>query len=104
MNWNDILHEVATLKCAEAPVEVAGVQYDSRGVRSGGLFVAMRGGSADGNRFIEAAISQGATAVLTDSSEAYEKLRREHANLGAALVEHGRRALAEASSALFGHP
>lgn len=104
MDWSDILHEVETRKCAEAPAEVSGVQYDSRRVHPGDLFVAMRGGSADGNRFIEAAISQGATAVLTDSSEAYERLRREHPNLGAALVEHGRRALGEASSAFFGHP
>jgi UDP-N-acetylmuramoyl-L-alanyl-D-glutamate--2,6-diaminopimelate ligase len=31
-------------------------------------------------------------------------LRCEHAKIGAALVEHGRRALSEASSAVFGHP
>jgi UDP-N-acetylmuramoyl-L-alanyl-D-glutamate--2,6-diaminopimelate ligase len=104
MDWNDMLHEISTLKCAASPVEVSGVQYDSRRVRSGDLFIAMRGGSADGNRFIEAAISQGATAVVTDSSESYERLRREHVSMGAALVEHGRRALAEASSAYFGHP
>ncbi|WP_035347877.1 UDP-N-acetylmuramoyl-L-alanyl-D-glutamate--2,6-diaminopimelate ligase [Edaphobacter aggregans] len=104
MNWNDVLCEMATLKCAESPVEIAGVQYDSRRVHPGDLFVAMRGGSADGNRFIDAAIAQGAAAVVTDSSEAYEALRQKHGSLGAALVEHGRRALAEASSAVFGHP
>jgi UDP-N-acetylmuramoyl-L-alanyl-D-glutamate--2,6-diaminopimelate ligase len=64
----------------------------------------MRGGMADGNRFIDTAITQGASAVLTDSPEAYERLRREHSETGAALVEHGRRALAEASAAIFGHP
>jgi UDP-N-acetylmuramoyl-L-alanyl-D-glutamate--2,6-diaminopimelate ligase len=104
MNWNDVLREVATLKGAEAQVEIAGVQYDSRCVRAGDLFVAMRGGSADGNRFIDTAISQGAAAVLTDSPEIYERLRHAHDNIGAALVERGRRALAEASSAVFGHP
>ena len=104
MQWNDVLHEVAVLASTEAPVEVAGVEYDSRRVKRGDLFVAMRGGVADGNRYIEAAIAQGAVAVVTDSREAYERLRRERTGVGAALVERGRRALAEASSVVMGHP
>jgi UDP-N-acetylmuramoyl-L-alanyl-D-glutamate--2,6-diaminopimelate ligase len=104
MDWNDVLHEVTTLARAEAPVAVSGVQYDSRRVRHGDLFIAMRGGSSDGNRYIDAAVAQGASAVITDSREMFEKLKGEHANAGAALVEHGRRALAEASSAVFGQP
>jgi UDP-N-acetylmuramoyl-L-alanyl-D-glutamate--2,6-diaminopimelate ligase len=104
MDWNDVLHDVTTLARAEAPVVVAGVQYDSRRVRTGDLFVAMRGGSSDGNRYIDVAVSQGASAAIADSREAFDKLRREHANIGGALVEHGRRALSEASSAVFGHP
>ena len=104
MQWNDVLYEVTVQASTEAPVEVAGVEYDSRRVKRGDLFVAMRGGVADGNRFIEAAIAQGAVAVVTDSREAYERLRRERPGVGAALVEQGRRALAEASSAVMGHP
>ena len=52
-------------------------------------------GLTDGNRFVEAAVAQGAAAVVTDSREVYERLRREHAAIGVALVERGRRALAE---------
>ncbi|MBB5328624.1 UDP-N-acetylmuramoyl-L-alanyl-D-glutamate--2,6-diaminopimelate ligase [Tunturiibacter gelidoferens] len=84
--------------------KLSGVQYDSRQVRRGDVFVAMRGEATDGNRYIEAAIGAGASAVVTDSREAYEKLRREHAQVGAALVERGRRALAEVSSEVMGHP
>jgi len=104
MDWNDVLHEVVTQECREAPVKVTGVQYDSRRVRQGDLFVAMRGGSADGNLYIDSAIAQGASVVITDSRETYSKLRREYPSVGSALVEHGRRALAEASAAVFGHP
>jgi UDP-N-acetylmuramoyl-L-alanyl-D-glutamate--2,6-diaminopimelate ligase len=104
MRWNDVLRELAVLECVGAPVEIGGVEYDSRRVEPGKLFVAMRGGATDGNRYIEAAIAQGAAAVVTDSREAYERLRRDHAGLGAALVERGRRVLAEASSAVMGHP
>ncbi|RZU42819.1 UDP-N-acetylmuramoyl-L-alanyl-D-glutamate--2,6-diaminopimelate ligase [Edaphobacter modestus] len=104
MDWNEVLREIAVIQSAEGEVPVRGVQYDSRRVVSGDLFVAMRGGSADGNQFIDKAISQGAVTVVTDSPEAYEKLRQKHAGTGAALVEYGRRALAEASAAIFGHP
>jgi len=104
MDWNDVLREIAAVKYAEAAVTVHGVQYDSRRVQPGDLFVAMRGGATDGNRFLDKAIAQGAIAIVTDSADVYEALRREHPGTGVALVEHGRRALAEASSAVFGHP
>ena len=41
---------------------------------------------------------------MTDSQEAYAKLRREHPEIAGAYVEHGRRALAELSAAVLGHP
>ena len=104
MEWNEVLREVSVLECAGGPIEVTGVQYDSRRVGHGDVFIAMRGGSADGNRYIDTAIAQGAVAVVTDSRDAYEMLGREHSTLAAALVERGRRGLAEASSAVMGHP
>lgn len=104
MRWTDFVTKVGVEKSAGAPVEVTGVEYDSRRVGRGDVFVAMRGGAADGNRYIEAAVAQGASAVVTDSREAYEALRRDYASVGAALVGHGRRALAEASAAVMGHP
>ena len=104
MQWNEAMARVATVELAGVQVDVAGVEYDSRRVSRGDVFVAMRGGVSDGNRYIEAAVAQGAAAVVTDSREAYEVLRRAHPLLGAALVEHGRRALAEVSAAVFGHP
>jgi UDP-N-acetylmuramoyl-L-alanyl-D-glutamate--2,6-diaminopimelate ligase len=64
----------------------------------------MRGEATDGNRYIEAAVGQGAAAIVTDSREAFERLRREYAGVGAALVERGRRALAEVSAEVMGHP
>ena len=100
----DVLAELWAVESASALVEVTGVEYDSRRVGPRDVFVAMRGGTADGNRYIDAAIAQGVAAVVTDSREAYERLRREHTAAGAALVEHGRRALAEASAVVMGHP
>ena len=92
------------MESAAACGEIAGVEYDSRRVGRGSAFVAMRGGTTDGNLYIDAAIAQGAVAVVTDSQEAYAKLRREHTKIGAAWVQHGRRALAELGAAVLGHP
>jgi len=104
MKWNDALKEVSVIEAAEAAVEVAGVEYDSRRVGPGSAFVAMHGGTTDGNRYIDAAIAQGAVAIVTDSAEAYAKLRRERPGMAAAHVERGRRALAELSAAVLRHP
>ena len=41
---------------------VRGIAYDSRKVKQGYVFVAMRGGTSDGNRFIDQAIAAGASA------------------------------------------
>ena len=102
--WAKVLAELTVVDSAAVPVEVSGVEYDSRRVGRGDVFVAMRGGVADGNKYIEAAVGQGATAVVTDSREAYAGLRLMHPEVGAALVERGRRGLAEVGCAVFGHP
>ncbi len=104
MQWADALKEVTGFESGGAAGEIAGVEYDSRRVCAGAAFVAMRGGTTDGNRYIDAAIAQGATAIATDSQETYARLRREHPTLAAVRVAHGRRALAELSAAVMGHP
>lgn len=103
MNWNDACAELVALECVGAAKQVSGVEYDSRRVKPGDVFVAMRGGATDGNRYVDAALRQGAAAVVTDSREAFDRLRNE-SDTGMALVEHGRRALAEISAAVMGHP
>src|SRR6201998_1088386 len=78
---------------------VSSVEYDSRRVRPGWGFVAMRGEWSDGNRFIDQAIQAGAVAVVTDS--AAEKPRE---GVAWAVVSHGRRALARLSANFYKRP
>jgi UDP-N-acetylmuramoyl-L-alanyl-D-glutamate--2,6-diaminopimelate ligase len=104
MNWETVSAGLNAVECGGPSVEVNGVEYDSRRVGRGDVFVAMRGDATDGNRYIEAAVAQGAAAVVTDSRETFAKLRREHVGIAGALVERGRRALAEVSAAVLGHP
>jgi len=79
--------------------DVTSVEYDSRRVKPGCAFVAMRGESSDGNRFIDQAIQAGAVAVVTDSPT--EKPRE---GVAWALVPHGRRALARISENFYKRP
>jgi len=98
MTFLQLLDGAEVLYQSGDPV-VTGVQYDSRRVQQGDVFVAMRGESADGNRFIDRAIAQGAVAIATDSSE--EKPRP---GVGWAHVPHGRRALARIAANFYHHP
>jgi UDP-N-acetylmuramoyl-L-alanyl-D-glutamate--2,6-diaminopimelate ligase len=105
MNWNELIAEVSAVGSgggADGPV--TGVEYDSRRVQPGSVFVAMKGGSTDGNRYVEKAIAAGALGVITDSPQKFDHLLVFEAGLPVLEVEHGRRALAQASAAFFGHP
>lgn len=104
MNWKVICAGLDAIECGGASAEISGVEYDSRRVKRGDVFVAMRGGATDGNRFIGAAVAQGAAAIVTDSRHAYDQILRESPALGAALMTTGRRALAVISSMVMGHP
>lgn len=104
MIWNQLLRHLTMVEHVPSEAMIGGVQYDSRRVGAGDLFVAMRGGSSDGNRYADAAIAAGAAAIVTDSRETYTALHKKHPSLAIALVEHGRRALAEASAAVFDNP
>jgi len=105
MQWNELIRDVAALdQGASSSIAIAGVEYDSRRVHAGSVFVAMRGGATDGNRYIDNAIHQGAPGIVTDSPEAFAQLAANHPNTPRLLVEHGRNALAQASAAFFQHP
>jgi UDP-N-acetylmuramoyl-L-alanyl-D-glutamate--2,6-diaminopimelate ligase len=98
MTFQQVLNGAEVLACSGDP-GVSAVEYDSRRVKPGCLFVAMRGGSSDGNRFIDSAISAGAAAVVTDS--AVEKARP---GVAWAVVPNGRRALARVSANFYKKP
>ena len=79
--------------------EISGLDYDSRRLQPGWLFVAMRGETSDGNRYIDAAIKKGAKAVVSDSSA--ERIRE---GVAWAVVPHGRNALAQLAANFYGLP
>ena len=105
MNWKDLTSEITAVGVSGDSAEpIAGVEYDSRRIRPGSIFVAMKGGSTDGNRYIDKAIASGALGIITDSSPTFDHLLVYNPETPVLEVEHGRRALAQASAAFFDHP
>ena len=98
MNFQQLLYGAEVLSHRGNP-EVSGIEYDSRRVKRGDAFVAMRGESSDGNKFIDKAIAAGAIATVTDS--ATEQPRD---GVAWAQVLHGRRALARLSANFYKRP
>jgi UDP-N-acetylmuramoyl-L-alanyl-D-glutamate--2,6-diaminopimelate ligase len=98
MKFTEILRDVETVSTSgEAAIQ--GIAYDSRKVRPGFIFLAMRGESSDGSRFIDAALRAGASAIVTDSDRVDPP-----ANIAFARVPYGRRALARISANFYGRP
>ena len=105
MLWQELIAEITAVGSSGSSSQpITGVEYDSRRVRPGSVFVAMKGGTTDGNRYVDKALAAGALGVITDSSPTFDHLVVYKAEVPAIEVEHGRRALAEASAAFFGHP
>jgi UDP-N-acetylmuramoyl-L-alanyl-D-glutamate--2,6-diaminopimelate ligase len=98
MTVHDLFAGHASFDPAAAPVEVTGLEYDSRRLRAGDLFFAFPGEHADGHQFIPAALKAGVAAVVSE--------RPAPADFGARWIQvpHGRRALARAALSFYGRP
>jgi len=99
----EMLRGVEVLGRAGPNPLITGVEYDSRRVHQGSLFVAFRGGTTDGNHYIAQAIGAGALAIVSDSAEGFAATLP-YANVAAIQVAHGRCALAAIAANFFEHP
>jgi UDP-N-acetylmuramoyl-L-alanyl-D-glutamate--2,6-diaminopimelate ligase len=105
MRWQQALQALNTLATSgRTDIHVLGVQYDSRRIHAGDVFVAMKGESSNGNNFIHNAIRSGAVAVVTDSRKFFHRFQEAQPELALALVASGRRALAQLAAELYRHP
>ena len=79
-------------------IEILGLTSDSRQVRPGWAFVALRGEKVDGASFIPKVLEQGAVAVLSESQAVVP------AHIAFAQLQHGRRTMAAVAKCFFGDP
>ena len=67
MRLNELTKGIKTLQIAgDADIDITGVNIDSRKIKPGHLFVAMKGTQVDGHTFIPKALELGAAAVLCE--------------------------------------
>ncbi len=78
--------------------EITGLAYDSRQVRPGSLFCALRGSVADGHRFIPQAVAAGAAALLVEDPTGLP------AGVPCVVVADTRPAMARLAAAFYGEP
>lgn len=81
----------------DGSVEIKGIDYDSRKIKPGYVFVALPGHHVDGKKFIADAIEAGAKAIVLDK---YEK----DFNITQVIVPNPLSALADLSANFYGHP
>src|SRR5512146_2373906 len=99
MQLGDLLTSITPITVrGDTRLEVGDICYDSRQVRSGGLFFALRGEASDGHRFVGAAVEKGAVAVVLED-EAY-------APTGVTWVKvaDARLAMSRLAAAFYRHP
>ena len=67
MKLNEVLKNIHPIKIiGDAEVEITGVNIDSRRIKAGHLFIAMKGTQVDGHQFIAKAIELGAKSILCE--------------------------------------
>ena len=97
MKLKDLLKDIRVLELhADPELEIEHIAYDSRKVAAKGVFVAIAGFAADGNRFIPMAMEKGAAVVVT--------AKRPEQDIPYVLVESDRLALAVLGTNFYGHP
>ena len=100
MKLQDILYKVSIRSVmGKTDIEVKDIQIDSRKVKKGCVFVAVKGVAADGHQFIEKAVESGAVAVIGETMPASTKegivyVQVENSAAAAGFMAHN----------FFGHP
>ena len=99
MKLSKLLEKVECI-CVNGDVEteITSIEYDSRKVQAGSIFVCLKGFQSDGHKFAQMAVEKGAAALLVEDLPDFDT------DAVVVQVEDSRRALAYMSAAWFGYP
>ena len=98
-----------TLVTGQIPESITSVEFDSRKIVSGSLFVAVKGFNSDGHAFIKSALEKGASLIVTDASDcpySDDELKAMAEPSGACVIKvaDSRKASAYLAAEFFDHP
>lgn len=96
MILKDIISGLDAKASGITDIEIEGIAYDSRKVKKGFLFIAIKGYETDGHKYIESALKNGAVAVIG----------QENLTLDCTYIktDNSRRALAICAAQFYNHP
>ncbi|MCW8805006.1 MAG: Mur ligase domain-containing protein, partial [Ignavibacteriaceae bacterium] len=100
MLLSELLNKIKAVQIIGTPPsrEVTGIEYDSRKVVDGSVFVAIKGFNTDGHLFIQDVLNNKAVAVVVENSDAIPDSLVNHFKAIKILVKNSRQALAEISN------
>jgi UDP-N-acetylmuramoyl-L-alanyl-D-glutamate--2,6-diaminopimelate ligase len=106
MLLSELINKTKAVQVVGNPLarEVSGVEYDSRKVVDGSIFVAIKGFNTDGHLFIQDALNKKAVAVVVENSEAIPDSFVNHFNAVKIIANDSRQTLAELSNAFYDEP
>lgn len=96
MKLSEMVKDIKLTELKGGDTEVSGISYDSRTVKPGDVFVAVKGFEFDGHKYISAAVNAGAAAVICQE--------KPECDIPYALTNDSRLALALASRELYSDP
>ncbi len=98
MKLNQVIQNLNILRLkGNLDIEITNVQYDSRKVTEGTLFICIKGFNSDGHKYIQSAIEKGAKAFLVQENiniDGYTFIK----------VEDTRKAMATVADNFYNHP
>ena len=98
MKLNQVIQNLKILNLkGNLDIEITNVQYDSRKVTEGTLFICIKGFNSDGHKYIQSAIEKGAKAFLVQENvniDGYTFIK----------VEDTRKAMATVADNFYNHP
>ena len=83
---------------------VKGLSNNSKDVKNGYVFFAVKGTNTDGHRFVEEAVKNGASAVVVQDTETAKKVKERYPDVWVVLTQDTRKKQAEVSRKFYGFP
>ena len=84
-------------------IEIEGLESNSKNVKKGYLFIAIKGFSTDGHQYVESAIENGATAIMIEEGCDLKKLKIPE-DITVIMAKNTREGLAITASNFYGNP
>lgn len=105
MKLNEVLVGLEGLKVrGNLEIEINNLDKDSRNIKEGDLFIAVKGFTEDGHEYVETAINQGATAVMLEEGVSTELIKKIPKEVTVIVAKDTRYALAICSCNFYGNP